>query len=427
MVNINKLLKQVAVLLGSNLFAAGANFFSVILLAKYLSANEFGSYVLLLAYVVVTAAFFNPQAWQGYIKYLSFHRRDFSTLTKHVVLYDLTCCLVGGLFAYSFAPVYLNLMSLDASYLPYIQLASIFVVLNQVSTAIGLLRFFEKFKLLALQYVIGSGLFLLAVIYGCLNDGTQVTWFFIANISCLLIGVFFIQAMATFQVLKNNRIADDSELKDDLPLDKKAFWQFNLFTHLTNIVDLPVREFDTILVGSLASVEASGIYKVIKQVGTITTKFTSPITQVIYPELTKALADNAADKVVFIFKKLTKSLFIISIPTSVLLALTMPWWLPLIFNETFLDYQIEFASYLVIHAMAVCMLGIHPIFLALGHVKKLLLITALANIAFVVGCLVLAPNLELLGIIFAILLQYSITILLKWLIVKPQLFVVKAY
>jgi O-antigen/teichoic acid export membrane protein len=68
---------------------------------------------------------------------------------------------------------------------------------------------------------------------------------------------------------------------------------------------------------------------------------------------------------------------------------------------------------LLIHAAATAFTPIHPVFLALGYVKKLFYITLLSNIVLCLAIVLLGAKIELWGVLIAILLQYLISVIWK--------------
>ncbi|XQW85918.1 lipopolysaccharide biosynthesis protein [Thalassotalea piscium] len=404
----DKLLGQAKYLLGSNLFSAGLNFLSILMLVKILDIKSFGVFTLLQAYVLVFAGVFNPQAWQGLIKYLANNEHHFIAIIRHTIYYDLLMAIIGGVSAFFGASFYIQLMNIDPQYLTLLQLMCLYVLFNQLSTSIGLLRYFDEFKKLALQNIVASLVMFFSVTIGWLME-FSLSYFCIMAIFSLVMGNFIIN-IYSFLLFKK-RFKPTCE---PLPKSKaNALLKFNIFAHLTNIVDIPVKQLDTVLVGYFLSAEVSGVFKLIKQIGTITTKFTGPVTQVLYPEVNKCLASNDVDKLSFVFWKFTFVIGCIAIPSAIILGITSSYWIPIVFTPYYANYSFELACYLVVHAVSVSFLAVHPTFLALGYIKRLLLITIVANALFVIGVMFLAPFWGLKGVIFAIFIQYSVTVLCK--------------
>lgn len=403
-----KLVGQAKYLLGSNLFAAGLNFLSILILVKILGVKSFGFFTLLQAYILVFSGVFNPQAWQGLIKYLAENEKHFNRIIKHTVRYDLSMAIIGSVIAFIGSSFYIKLMNIEDQYINVLQLMCLYLLFNQLSTSIGILRYFDEFKKLSLQNIVASLVMFIGVNLGWLFE-LSLSYFCILAVISLLVGNFVINIYA-YLLFKKNSTSTNVEIPKNT---ERSLLKFNIFAHLTNIVDIPVKQLDTILVGYFLSAEVSGVFKLIKQMGTITTKFTGPVTQVLYPEVNKCLAGNDIDKLSFVFWKFTYTIACVAIPSSIFLGITSNYWLPIVFSPFYANYSLELACYLVIHAISVSFLAVHPTFLALGYMKRLLLITIIANFLFVLVVIVLAPILGLKGVILAIFIQYSVTVLFK--------------
>ncbi len=126
----NKLLKQAAILLGGNLFSAGANFLAIIVLTQALSAHNFGVFVLLQTYILFMAALFNPQAWQGFIKFTALNESKLKQIITHTFKYDLLSAVAGTVITLSLAPYFLELMGLEKNYLATLQWMCAYIIVN---------------------------------------------------------------------------------------------------------------------------------------------------------------------------------------------------------------------------------------------------------------------------------------------------------
>ena len=76
---------------------------------------------------------------------------------------------------------------------------------------------------------------------------------------------------------------------------------------------------------------------------------------------------------------------------------------------------------MIVHAVSAALTPIHPVFLALGYVKSLLLITLFSNLVLCLGILVLGAKIELWGVLIAIFAQYFLTIACKLPVILSRL------
>ena len=401
-----KLIKQAGILLGGNLTASILNFFSVAITIKALGLESFGVVTLLQAYILVLSLCFNPQAWQGLIKYFSVES-DKKKLVKLTLRYDIVCAVVGTLVALLLTQVYVDAFNLS-EHSTLLKWCVVYVFINQTSVAIGILRYQERYRELALQGIISAVVFFsLALVGQYFSFGIE--YFVTTYLISLGLGVLFIQACAYGYLIKLFRQKD----MVNSTLNEKQYNNFNYGVHLTALADIPVKQLDNILVGAVVSVGAAGAYRVIKQIATISTKVTGPLNQVLYPEINNLLAKKAFEKIKTAMLKIVLLLAVPSFFVVLFASLTVDYWIPLVFTDGLLVYKWQIITFLLIHAAATAFTPIHPVFLALGYVKKLFYITLLSNIVLCLAIVLLGAKIELWGVLIAILLQYLISVIWK--------------
>lgn len=401
-----KLVKQASILLGGNLSASILNFFSVAIAIKALGVESFGAVTLLQSYILVFSLCFNSQAWQGLIKYFNIES-DKKGLIKLTFQYDLICALIGMFLAFQLSGFYTEYFNLS-EYTELLKWCSLYVFINQTSVAIGVLRYQERYNILAMQSVISAVMFFSFALIGQWYS-LGVEYFVATYLVSLGGGNIFIQLCCSNYLFNQNK----ANVKIKTKLNKKAYNKFNYGVHLTALADIPVKQLDNILVGAVVSVEAAGAYRVIKQIATISTKVTGPLNQVLYPEINNLLAAKAFKKVKTAMVKLFILLALPSFFAVLLASTTVEYWIPAVFTENLLSYKWQIITFLVIHAAATVFTPIHPVFLALGYVKKLFYITLISNIVLCTAIILLGSRIGLWGVLIAIALQYLYTIIWK--------------
>ncbi len=413
---LSKLIRQTGTLISGNLSASVLNFFSVAISLKALGVESFGEVTLLQAYILVLSLCFNPQAWQGVIRYF-YLEKDKASLILLTLKYDLICALIGTLIAICFAQTYAESFNLQ-HHTELLQWCSVYILLNQTSVAIGVLRYQERYNVLAVQAIVSAVLFFLCVLLGYWKN-FGVGFFVTAYLLTLGVGVIYIQCHSSRYVASLIKRQSDCNLLSNGK--KKEFNSFNLTVHMTSLADIPVKQLDTILVGAVVSVGAAGAYRVIKQIATISTRLTSPLNQVLYPEINVYLAEKAYGKVEKVMSKIVLLLLLPSLAFVAVASMTFDYWVVTLFSAELLVYKWHIVVFMIVHAVSAALTPIHPVFLALGYVKSLLLITLFSNLVLCLGILVLGAKIELWGVLFAIFAQYLLTIACKLPVILSRL------
>jgi O-antigen/teichoic acid export membrane protein len=422
-VKMRGLLRAISHALSGNLLAAIFAFASTALYSRYLESTDFGVLVLLQSYVLVFSALSNPQSWQGLIKFGAEYKDNdidfFHSVVSICAIQDFFYAFIGGIFALLLAPYYVTFFELPDYLTDYLQFFCLVVFFSQIGLGIGVLRLAGKFSYVALHAVFAAGLNLTVAIAASFFSLSLAEIVVFMTIS-MSIGALSLIALGLFS-LKRQFLSFDSIALLKATFDWQNVVKFNSYTHFTNMADIPVRLLDTILVGALLTVESAGVYKIIRQLGTIIDKFTGPVGQVLFPEFSMLLANNQLRKATDLSSRVTLMVMAISLPFALLLALTSFYWLPLVFGEYMSTYVWQLGVFFVLQAVTVSFMSIHPLFVALGFVKQQLWLTISLNITFIVCAYFFSQYWALFGIILALAVQYFGTISVKLFMITRTL------
>ncbi|MBU2891923.1 lipopolysaccharide biosynthesis protein [Colwellia sp. D2M02] len=420
---VQGLVRGIAHALSGNLIAAILAFASTALYSRYLGAAEFGTLVLLQSYVFVFCALANPQSWQALIKFGAEHKNSNNLLYQAVVfvcaIQDIIYACLGAIIAYFLSPYFISYFNLSATLAEPLQLFCLVIFFSQIGLGIGVLRLAGKFSTVALQVVFAAMInfaVALATIYYKLAISDIL---FLLTLSMSL-GAILLIFLGLYS-LKNQVGTFTLKGITSKNFNWKDVVRFNIYTHFTNVADIPVKFLDTIFVGALLTVEAAGVYKIIRQLGTIIDKFTGPVAQVLFPEFSKLLADKQYAQASRLIFKVTSVVMAVAVPFAIVLSLSAVYWLPLIFGQYMSDYVIQLGVFFIIQALTVSFMGIHPLFVALGFVREQLWLTVFLNIAFILCTYVFSAYIALFGVIIALAIQYAGTIGIKLFLIKRTL------
>jgi len=422
-VKMRGLFRAISHALSGNLLAAIFAFASTAIYSRYLESTDFGTLVLLQSYVLVFSALANPQSWQGLIKFGAEYQGSdldsFHSVVSICAIQDFIYALIAAILAVMLAPYYIAFFELPNYLTGYLRLFCLVVFFSQIGLGIGVLRLAGKFSYVALHAVFAAGLNLLVAL------SASHFYFSIAEITVFMTMSMSIGALSLivlgFASLEGKNVFFSNITLLKSTFDWKKVAKFNSYTHLTNVADVPVRLLDTILVGALLTIESAGVYKIIRQLGTIIDKFTGPVGQVLFPEFSKLLANNQLRKATDLSSRVSLMVMAISVPFALVLALSSSYWLPIVFGEYMSTYVWQLGVFFVLQAVTVSFMSIHPLFVALGFVKQQLWLTISLNITFIVCAYLFSQYWALFGIILALAVQYFGTISIKLFMIKRTL------
>jgi O-antigen/teichoic acid export membrane protein len=103
---------------------------------------------------------------------------------------------------------------------------------------------------------------------------------------------------------------------------------------------------------------------------------------------------------------------------AVLVALFGTPVIRLFFGEPYARDPLSLSTYMLLRAVSCAFVVVHPLFLALGFVKRELGIVALANAIYVAAALALGHAFGLLGIVLAYGVQFTSVLVPKLLILR---------
>jgi O-antigen/teichoic acid export membrane protein len=408
-----QLFKNVGVLVSgdavSSLFGLG----TLALTTRALGARQFGVLVLIQTYVAIVDRLVNFQSWQALIKYgaaaLEQERSDdFKGMITLGTMLDAAGAVLGTVIAAAVACNFGHWLGWDDETQRLATIYSCVILCNLSGTPTGITRLFDEFKVFAAQRVLVEGLKIIAVLVAYLS-GAGFWVFVVIWMAGDGLKNLFLLFMA-HRILYRRRVSTwwRCRIKDWRP-----FLAFNCWSNLTSTLDIPVKQLDVFIVSTVVSFEAVGVYKIIKQVSQVLSKVGDPFYQAIYPQFAVLVANAQAMRAVKMAVKLGLLLLAVSVPLVSLMAASSPWWLGMIFGKAFAVQWLVLTAYLVVQTFALVCQGIHPLFVAMGYVRKNLFILALANGCFVLAAWQLGQREGLIGIVYALGIQFGMVVAMK--------------
>jgi O-antigen/teichoic acid export membrane protein len=407
------LFRNVGVLWGGDAVARLLLFVSTVLTARALGAEQFGTLVLVQTYAKILGTVVNFQSWQAVIKFgaeaLAQRRQeDLKGIIRIGCLLDIISALLGTASALCVVHWVGQWVGWSEEVTRMAGFYSLVILLNGTGTPVGIIRLFDRFRLFATQRFLTGCLKLtgVALAYYC-GAGLweyAVIWMVADALAYALLLVFGYYLLHQEGIRKWWR----HPIREWRP-----FFAFACWTNLASTVDIPVQMLDVFIVSSLASLEAVGVYKIFKQVSDVLTKPVDPVYQVIYPQFASMIAAAQEIRAVKMALKVGILILLFAIPTVAIISLSSPWWLGFVFGPTFASQWVVFDVFLCFQGMSVVFTSIHPLFLAMGYVKKDFSIAIISNVAFLFLAWYLGRQLGLMGIVIALGIQSGTVIFLK--------------
>jgi len=296
-------------LLSANVVGAVLGLIAAVLTARALGPQNYGILALVLVYQLTVGKLVTFDAWQAVIKFGSeaLHADDragLRQLVKFGFALDVASALVGTILAIALAGPVIGLLGWDLSVRPLVVLYSVLILFSLSGTPIGILRLFDCFDLLGYTAIL-SGAVRLAGVAWCLVTRQALFGFVLVYLVTGIIGQLY-QLFASLWVLKKQNVT--GIVNEPLRGIRRRFpgiVDYVWTTNLTMTVRMLSRETDGLFIAALTTPAALGLFKVAKQFAVVLPKFSEPLSQSIYPELTRAWAARDGRRFVSLIKRTT--------------------------------------------------------------------------------------------------------------------------
>ncbi len=290
---------------------------------------SFGTVLFIHAYMLFFAELASFKCWQAIIRFGSEHlkRKDATNLGRlfrfgfaldalaAIAAYLLAIGLFGAFvaFAHKNPDLLPDLSGISLSTIGnYIGLYCLVLLLRQTSTGTGIFRLFDQFGVLALRALIMPSLrFLgacLAYFMGWGMVGFLCVWFFASAVSYLIIPV-----LALLELSKRKLLSDVRDAKQCLKRTETGLWPFVLKTNIDSTFGSFRNRFPSLLIMSIFGPALFAIYRIAEEVARFLSRGTKLFDQVLYPELSRLVADGRRRALLGIAVKSALAIFAISL------------------------------------------------------------------------------------------------------------------
>lgn len=398
-------------LFSGDAIASVLSIISLTFITKGIGMEKYGFIVLLQGIAGLFDGIFNFQSWQGFIKFFP-ERKDNPEELKSLIKFSYLQDIITAIIAFGVLNICKNLVGNFYEFtnvqIVMLQIFSMYMVFNIQGTPIGILRSYDRFDALRNQRAIGG--IVNFILLGAGYILKQDTLYFLGAYA---ISTVFSSGLLNFYALrelKKRGILDFYKVHSKFD---KEFFKFNCFTNLNSSLDIPIQYLDNLLVGKYLSLEELGIYKICKTVALVLDKVATPVYQILYPYFCNEIKDGRSKQM---YKKLYKISGLLGLGVILILIglNTVGFYiLGKFFGSVILNYKTAINFYLIAKGIAITFIGIHPLFLAKGYVKKETVIILVANGIYLVALFPLLKAFGLMGVIGAYLIQVMLIILLK--------------
>lgn len=378
----------------ANLLASAMAFVVIPVFLRQLGYADFGRMTLLQTAVFVAIAVFNIQVWIPLSKLMIRDEVNRDTWVKTGLMIDLG---LAGLSSLLFLLVFWAFATLSQNQLVFEWLPPclIWVLCSPSGAMLANFRVSRRYGLVALYSLLPAILRLTLAFILPIENITDALW------------INALAEMAKLPFLAYSYwLARSGEMANWMTLVRNSMWGW-----LTQLADLPIAQLDRFIVAALLGLELVAVYQIMRRIGSVFSQFAGPLYQVLYPSMIADLAHKGKIHVLSVGIQMFWGLLLAGMAGVAFAYATSDFWMHYFIGDEFQGRGFESVLYvlLLIQAVAVACIFIHPLLLAVGGERETLYITILANSVFMASLQPLAVF-GMWGVLLAIALQYSLAI-----------------
>lgn len=401
-------------------FSSVLTLLNLSIMIKVLGLNNSSLVNLVIAYVLVFDTIFNFQSFNSIIKFLpgELIKKDYvkvKSLLQQGFILDIVTAIISFIASNIFIVSVSKFLKWDTNVINLVRLYSFFIILNLTGTCIGIIRVFNKFKYSSyINIFVNSLKFIFYLLAFIINVNM---WYFISVelVFCLLNTILLF--ILVFRILVSQNIK--GIFKNKITWDKE-FLKFNFYCNFMTTLDVPMSHLTPFLINSFIGIEFISIYKIIEKIGGIVAKVTSPIFNIIYPEISTKVSQNKNKEAALLVKKLF--LIIISFGTIVtfVVGISYKLWINILITNGD-KYVINILFYIIFVVIKFSFVGVYPLFISMGYIKYNVYIIVVANLIYLMVIPYLASKFNINGVIISQFIQVFIVIFMQTSIIKKGL------
>ena len=356
----------------------------------------YGEFIVLQAFFGIWVVISKPLTWQAIIKFMP--DEAIGRLVKKAAILELKVYLltvtvtIFGLYSYD--------SSIVSDYGYGILIASVFGFFVNSGPVLGGLRSVGEFHWIALiMFLVSISKIVLACFY---FDSVYELFYLSLSIEGIIWAAFFVYVVV-FKFEQVEKCIVDSSFK------RFSFWGWG-----QAVVDLPLTQFDRLLVSMLMGLEVAGAYNLMKRISQAVGQVADPLYQLSFPEFSRLVKKNKIVEIKGIVKKVSSLIVLLSGFLVLAFLLLFDYFDKILFSEGLFYYKFETLLFLIIQCFSLSFVWVHSLFISFGYVRESFAIVLVSNIIFV-ACIYLFGNAwGLWGIVLSVLIQNLLVVFSKF-------------
>ena len=290
---LKRVLRNFGVVLGGRGIAAVFSVGATGLMANALSATEFGLVILVHTYMLVVRGVLNFQTVDAVVRFgIPFVQNaqdsELRSLLRSTLMVDIVAAvaaMLAAMIAATFAARYLHW---EAGMEQWAVLYSVIILATANGTSNGILRIYDRFDALSVQFAVGPALRFTGVALAWALDAPMFV-FLIAWGLAFTAGHIYLLLRGLVELRKHlgTGLWDGFRWNEVRERDRD-FWNFIGVVYWQTNIDLLPKHVSTLLAGSLLGPAAAGLFRLAREFSTVLTQPAVMLREVLFPDLARS-------------------------------------------------------------------------------------------------------------------------------------------
>jgi len=290
---LKRVLKNFGVVIRGRGIAAAFSVMATGLMANALSATEFGQVILLHTYIMVVQGVLNFRTFETIVRFgipLGDAGDDngLRSLLRSTMMIDMAAALLAAILAIVAAPLAGHFLQWDSEMVAWAAMYSLIILATANGTPNGILRIYDRFDALSVQFTVAPALRFLMVSFAWALDAPMPA-FIVAWGLAFSVGHIYM----TVRGLKELKAHMDSSLWSgfrwlEIRDRQQEFWKFTGVVYWQTNIDLLPKHVSTLLAGALLGPASAGLFRLAREFSTVLTQPAVLLREVLFPDLTRS-------------------------------------------------------------------------------------------------------------------------------------------
>ncbi|HLF32017.1 MAG TPA: hypothetical protein VI566_13440 [Xanthomonadales bacterium] len=297
---LNRVLKNFTRVLRGRGIAAVFSVTATGLMANALPVEQFGLVILLHTYIMVIKGLLNFRTFEAIVRFgIPLHDQGeesrLKSLLRSTLLLDFAASWAAAAIAMAAVPLAAGFLHWDTQMSNWAAWYSLVLLTTTTNTGSGILRLYDRFDALGVQYTVGPMVRMTLVASAWLLEAPMqvfiLAWgfaFCIGNLYMITRGFSELRGKLQTPFWQGFRWRDVRDQHSD-------FWSFIGVVYWQTNVDLVPKHLSTLLAGNLLGPAAAGLFRLAREISAVLTQPAVTLREVMFPDLTRAWNANEAD------------------------------------------------------------------------------------------------------------------------------------